>query len=268
MVTITSTARPVVAALGVVALSLLTGCGAGPGSPPAPTAGNARTETAEAAGPCDLDTTERVAVDLGDVVPRDSRDLLGVTAEVALPDLAASETLALFSGQAQHAVRYLEADLGPEPVTVEVVVRRGDGAGGEGPESYRARTTATPRPYRPGDGACGGEEPYSLDLLAAPDGTLVPYPRGASPRMDAQGRLPHVLLTHCGIERLEVDGSVYERVGGLLDDGARNPPVGWDNPEQARWVELSGTRAVFTDDAGHREGFELVRDPGRGKPCD
>ena len=270
MGTTASTPRPFAAALGVVGLSLLAGCGAAPGSGPATTAGTAPTATTASVGPCDLDTTERVAVDLGDVVPESSRDLLGVTAEVALPEVGTAETLALFSGQAQHAVRYLEADLGAEPVTVEVVVRQGDGGGGgggAGTETYRARTTATPQPYRPGDGACGGEERYSLDLVATPDGTLVPYPRGASPRADAQGRLPYALFTHCGIERLEVDGSVYQRVGGLLDDGGRNPPDGWDNPEQLGWVELSGTRAVFTDDAGHREDFALVRDPGPGEPC-
>ena len=265
MGTSTPTARPRTGAAVVASLAVvLGGCGAGPGSTPA--AGQV-SETSPTASRCDLDTTERVAVDLGDVVPKSSRDLLGVTAEVALPDRAAAETLALFSGQAQHAVRYLEADLGPEPVTVEVVVRQGDGAGGAGPEVYRARSTATPQPYRPGAGACGGEEHHSLDLLATPAGTLVPYPRGDSPRLDSQGRLPHALYTHCGIERLEVDGSVYEHVGGLLDDGARNPPPGWDNPDQLGWVELSGTRAVFTDDAGHREDFALVRDPGPGEPC-
>ena len=67
-----------------------------------------------------------------------------------------------------------------------------------------------------------------------------------------------VLITHCGIDDLQLEGQWYERVGGLLDDGSRNPPDGWDNPEQKGTVtRVDETTVVFTDDAGHSEEFVL-----------
>jgi hypothetical protein len=49
----------------------------------------------------------------------------------------------------------------------------------------------------------------------------------------------------------------YARDGGRLDDGNGNPRRGWANPYQQGQLAVSGTAAVFTDHAGHREAFHL-----------
>ena len=63
------------------------------------------------------------------------------------------------------------------------------------------------------------------------------------------------LPTHCGIHELTTDGAWFVRDGGALSDGQGNPPGGWDDPEQRGTLEVTGNRAVFTDDVGHRETF-------------
>ncbi len=70
-------------------------------------------------------------------------------------------------------------------------------------------------------------------------------------------RVAYSLYTHCGIRELKFEGEWYARTGGLLDDGNGNPPRGWDNPYQKGLLAVSGTDAVFTDGAGHRETFRL-----------
>jgi len=91
---------------------------------------------------------------------------------------------------------------------------------------------------------------------------LVPgVAQDATPQGPATGpaarTVPHRLYTHCGIHELRFEGRYYERVGGPATDGSGNPPRGWDNPEQSGFLTVSGDSAVFTDDRGHREHFEL-----------
>ncbi|MGW7365938.1 hypothetical protein ACWGI8_21495 [Streptomyces sp. NPDC054841] len=67
--------------------------------------------------------------------------------------------------------------------------------------------------------------------------------------------IPYDLYTHCGIDEARI-GSTYFEAQTPLDDGAGNPPEGWDNPTQRGTMTLtSGTQAVFTDDAGHEVTF-------------
>jgi len=71
---------------------------------------------------------------------------------------------------------------------------------------------------------------------------------------------PYQLYTHCGIDEARI-GTRYYAAVHPLSDGSGNPPAGWGNPYQAGTVTLvSGTEAVFTDNAGHRVVF-MVR-PG------
>jgi hypothetical protein len=57
---------------------------------------------------------------------------------------------------------------------------------------------------------------------------------------------PFELLTHCGIEYAFFDGR-YWLAEPPLDDGAHNPPPGWDNPTQRGSMTLlfEGDRAEF-----------------------
>jgi hypothetical protein len=67
--------------------------------------------------------------------------------------------------------------------------------------------------------------------------------------------VPYDLYTHCGIDEALV-GTVYFEAQTPLDDGSGNPPDGWDSPSQRGTMTLtSATRAVFTDNAGHRVAF-------------
>ena len=68
---------------------------------------------------------------------------------------------------------------------------------------------------------------------------------------------PYALPTHSGVRELEFEGRWYERVGGPLDDGQHGAPAGWDDPEQPGVLVIEGSRAYFSDAAGHRETFEL-----------
>lgn len=67
--------------------------------------------------------------------------------------------------------------------------------------------------------------------------------------------MPYDLFTHCGIDEALI-GKTYFEAETPLSDGSGNPPEGWDNPSQHGTMTLtSGTRAVFTDDAGHKVTF-------------
>lgn len=66
--------------------------------------------------------------------------------------------------------------------------------------------------------------------------------------------VPFNLFTHCGIREALVDGT-YFLADKVLDDGYGNPPAGWDNPYQAGTMTVSGSTAVFRDDAGHTVTF-------------
>lgn len=235
-------------------LAVLAGCGIGAMAVAAPTAVPADTCTG-------FDTTERVSVDLGPVFPEGttSMDLVGVAVTVALPDLGVSQEWGVVSAYGQSARLPVEADLGDEPVRVDVEV-----TGLPGAEPYRASTIATPSLHQPNGASCDGAT-YSLDLLASPDGTLTVFRRGEDPRRSADGTQPYLLYTHCGVEHLRLDGSVYARVGGPLDDGSRNPPEGWGNPEQEGRLRLDGDLATFSDDADHEEVFQLSA-PGAPPP--
>ncbi len=241
----TTTASAAVLCAGVVAA--LAGCGSGATTPAAP--------TAVPAGACTgFDTTERVSLDLGPVLPEGTGPLglTGVVVRLVLPDLGVSQERGVSSAHGQAATVTAEADLGDEPVRVDVEV-----AGLAGAEPFRASTTATPSLHQPNGASCDGPT-YSLDLLAAPDGSLTAFPRGENPRRSADGTQPYLLPTHCGIEHLRLDGSGYARVGGSLDDGSSNPPDGWDNPVQEGRLRLDGDLATFTDDTGHEEVFQLA----------
>lgn len=68
------------------------------------------------------------------------------------------------------------------------------------------------------------------------------------------------LYTHCGIRLLQIGGTWFERVGGLLGaDG--NPPPGWGNPTQRGQVTFKDKTAVLTDDRGHKEHFTPLPTP-------
>jgi hypothetical protein len=55
------------------------------------------------------------------------------------------------------------------------------------------------------------------------------------------------LLTHCGIHEVEIGGRFY-RAAPPLDDGAGNPPPGWDNPiQQGTMIVRPDGTATFTD---------------------
>ncbi len=66
--------------------------------------------------------------------------------------------------------------------------------------------------------------------------------------------VPFNLFTHCGVREALVDGT-YFLADEILDDGNGNPPAGWDNPYQAGTMTVSGSTAVFRDDAGHAVTF-------------
>jgi hypothetical protein len=83
-----------------------------------------------------------------------------------------------------------------------------------------------------------------------------PAPAKSSAAVAVVGE-PFSLCTHCGIHELTFGGRWYERVGGALDDGSGNPPRGWGNPYQLGTLTVSGSTAVFRDQAGHRETFQL-----------
>ena len=89
-----------------------------------------------------------------------------------------------------------------------------------------------------------------LGLLMGCSSRAAPSPPGPTPVVS------FTLLTHCGIDELQLDGRWYERVGGRLDDGSGNPPPGWDNPQQTGRLERSGDDVVFTDSQGHRVTFQ------------
>jgi len=69
--------------------------------------------------------------------------------------------------------------------------------------------------------------------------------------------VPFDLYTHCGINELRSNGRYFQRVGGILDDGSRNPPSGWGNPYQHGTLSVSGDVAVFRDKVGHVETFKV-----------
>lgn len=69
--------------------------------------------------------------------------------------------------------------------------------------------------------------------------------------------VPFDLMTHCGINELRSNGRYFQRVGGVLDDGSRNPPSGWGNPFQHGTLSISGDVAVFRDKVGHVETFKV-----------
>ena len=73
------------------------------------------------------------------------------------------------------------------------------------------------------------------------------------------------LYTHCGISGLKVNDRYFQHVGGSLDDGSGNPPGGWGNPYQHGTLTVSGDLAIFRDDRGHVEKFE-VRSGVSGPP--
>ncbi|MDN3937047.1 hypothetical protein QWJ39_12065 [Arthrobacter sp. YD4] len=66
--------------------------------------------------------------------------------------------------------------------------------------------------------------------------------------------VPFNLFTHCGIREALVDGT-YFLADKILDDGNGNPPAGWDNLYQAGSMTVSGSTAVFRNDAGHAVTF-------------
>jgi hypothetical protein len=90
-------------------------------------------------------------------------------------------------------------------------------------------------------------------------------PPTARPASSVDHAGPHLLDTHCGILELQFEDRWYERVGGLLDDGAGGAPPGWDDPAQAGVLVIEGSRATFSDGSrGHLETFELR--PGATAP--
>ncbi|MGW1881693.1 hypothetical protein [Streptomyces sp. NPDC001970] len=80
-------------------------------------------------------------------------------------------------------------------------------------------------------------------------------PAASGPPAGSGRTMPFDLYTHCGIDEARI-GSTYFEAENPLSDGSGNPPEGWDNPTQHGTMTLvSGTEAVFTDDAGHEVTF-------------
>ncbi|WP_351222701.1 hypothetical protein [Streptomyces sp. NPDC002133] len=80
-------------------------------------------------------------------------------------------------------------------------------------------------------------------------------PAASRPPAGSGRTMPFDLYTHCGIDEARI-GSTYFEAETPLSDGSGNPPEGWDNPTQHGTMTLvSGTEAVFTDDAGHEVTF-------------
>lgn len=65
---------------------------------------------------------------------------------------------------------------------------------------------------------------------------------------------PYNLFTHCGIHEALIQGT-YFVADKALDDGHGNPPSGWKNPYQPGVITVTGSTAIFHDDAGHTVTF-------------
>jgi hypothetical protein len=60
---------------------------------------------------------------------------------------------------------------------------------------------------------------------------------------------PYELMTHCGIEWANIEGTFW-RAEHPLSDGHGNPPPGCGNPFQSGTLTLTGATARFTSRAG------------------
>ncbi|MCU1612478.1 MAG: hypothetical protein JWO98_18 [Frankiales bacterium] len=139
-------------------------------------------------------------------------------------------------------VWFLVARPGQPPPSV-AAVSSSPSAAGPAPSASRAQARAVP-------GASG--HPGAATLPASPA-------IGVAYVFD--------LSTHCGIRGAALDGVWFAAQPPQVSDGG-NPPPGWDNPEQRGTLTLlSGSTAVFRDDAGHV--VRMVAAPqDRPPPCD
>jgi hypothetical protein len=101
----------------------------------------------------------------------------------------------------------------------------------------------------------------AVTLVACDTGTAPHLPKAAEhsrPGATTVGsEQPYTLSTHCGIDEARIGSHYFEAVHPL-SDGQSNPPAGWGNPaQQGTMTLLSPSKAVFSDDAGHRVLFRL-----------
>ena len=74
------------------------------------------------------------------------------------------------------------------------------------------------------------------------------------------------LYTHCGVRGIEIGGVWFAADPPLVEAGG-NPPAGWGNPDQRGTITLlTGTEAVFRDDARH-EVHLRADESARPAPC-
>lgn len=237
--------RPLAGVLTAAALAgALTACGgSGPfGLPQACTA---------------IGSAEGVDVDFTTALPFEGGDYF---AEVSVPSTSASRTTG-FAGNDEYGLSgSVPADLSGEPtrVDVRVTTERGEVA-------YEASTTTTPQLFQPNGAGCDGAN-YRISLRATRDGQLLPRDPDEV-TTDDLGRISIAVPTGCGISEATDGYSSYERVGGVLSDGAGHAPAGWNTPYQRGWAAIDGDTLTFSDERGHRETFRRVPDGQAPAPC-
>lgn len=99
--------------------------------------------------------------------------------------------------------------------------------------------------------------------------TLRPIPTGDESATVGE-RYWHVLYTHCGIDGTEFAGRDWV-AEPVLDDGNRNPPAGWGNPDQPGVMALtSPDHAEFESRDGSLEATFRPRTPADppAQPCE
>ncbi|WP_170131340.1 hypothetical protein [Quadrisphaera granulorum] len=212
-----------------------------------------------------IGNAEGVSVDLTLALPLEGGDYY---ATVSVPSLGASATTGFAGNDGYGLGGGTEANLTSTPVEVDVSVatERGDVV-------YQRSVVATPQLHQPNGAACDGEN-YAIRLVADRDGDLRQLDNNArwQPPRDEQGRTSDIVWTACGVRWLTLSqpdgtGVDYERVGGVLDDGAGGPPPGWNTPAQRGWVSVDGDVATFQDERGHTERFQRVPADEFPQPC-
>jgi hypothetical protein len=123
-----------------------------------------------------------------------------------------------------------------------------------------AGESSTPAPDPGGDSGTASDQALS--------GTSAPAEGFRLPPSLAPGvAYPVDLSTHCGVRGIDIGGVWFAAEPPLVGEGG-NPPAGWGDPDQRGTVTLlSGTEAVFADDAGHQVRLR-ADESARPAPCD
>ena len=122
-----------------------------------------------------------------------------------------------------------------------------------------AAESSTPDPG--GDAGTASDEALSGTAAAPAEGFSLP------PSLAPGVAYPVDLSTHCGVRGIDIGGVWFAAEPPLVAEGG-NPPAGWDDPDQPGTLTLlSGTEAVFADDAGHQVRLR-ADESARPAPCD